>query len=82
MSVIPADVHQQLNQLLHGLQAPDNVLRTQAEENLNTQWVSLRPEILLMGLVEHLQGAEDPAVRAYPVIHAAVTANVIVGILC
>ena len=65
MSVLPPDVHAALNQLLHGLQSADNVTRSTAEENLNNEWVVARPEVLLMGLVEHLQGAEDPAVRHF-----------------
>ncbi|KAF2433836.1 ARM repeat-containing protein [Tothia fuscella] len=68
MSVLPADVHSALNQLLHGLQSPDNVIRTQAEETLNSQWVQPRPDVLLMGLVEHLQAAEDPATRAFAAV--------------
>jgi hypothetical protein len=65
MSVLPPDVHQALNQLLHGLQSADNVLRTEAEARLNSDWTLPRPDVLLMGLVEQIQGAEDPAVRPH-----------------
>jgi importin-5 len=63
MSLLPPEVHAALGQLLKGLQAADNVERTQAEEQLNTEWVTNRPEILLMGLSEQIQGQEDPSVR-------------------
>ena len=62
MSVLPAELHQELTQLLHGLQSPDNVSRTQAEETLEGQWVLPRSDVLLMGLVEQIYGAEDIAV--------------------
>ncbi|KAF2399956.1 importin subunit beta-3 [Trichodelitschia bisporula] len=64
MSVLPPEVHAALAQLLQGLQAPDNVLRTQAEEQLNVDWIQPRPEVLLMGLVEQIQGADD-ATRSF-----------------
>jgi importin-5 len=59
MSILPAEVHQALNQLLIGLQSPDNIIRTQAEETLNNEWVTPRPEVLLMALAEQIIGAED-----------------------
>jgi len=61
--MLPPDVHAALSQLLVGLQSADNVVRTQAEEQLNAEWVQPRPDVLLMGLLEQIQGAEDPAVR-------------------
>jgi hypothetical protein len=63
MSVLPPEVHQALGQLLLGLQSPDNVLRTQAESQLNDEWSQSRPDVLMMGLSEQIEGAEDPAVR-------------------
>lgn len=62
MSQLPPEVHQELGQLLQGLQSPDNVLRTQAEARLNDDWTLPRPEVLLMGLSEQIEGAQDPAV--------------------
>lgn len=62
MSILPPEVHSALNELLIGLQAADNVARTLAEERLNTEWVQGRPDVLLMGLVEQMIGAEDPTV--------------------
>jgi hypothetical protein len=62
MSVLPADVHAALEQLLQGLQSTDNTLRTAAENNLNTEWVNQRPDVLLMGLVEQLGGSTDDGV--------------------
>jgi hypothetical protein len=64
MSVLPPEVHTALTQLLTGLQSPDNVLRTQAEEQLTTEWVQGRPDILLMALVEQIIGADEVGVSS------------------
>jgi hypothetical protein len=71
MSQLPPEVHQELGQLLQGLQSPDNVLRTQAEARLNDDWTLPRPEVLLMGLSEQIEGAEDPAVCTSCHLHRA-----------
>lgn len=63
MSVLPADVHGALTQLILALQAKDNLVRSHAEESLNDDWVVARPDMLLMGLVEQLRGSEDITVR-------------------
>jgi hypothetical protein len=63
MSVLPAEVQGALTQLLQVLQSADNTLRSQAEEQLNNDWTPNRPEVLLMGLAEQLQVAENPSVR-------------------
>lgn len=44
--------------------SPDNNLRSQAETQLNDEWVAKRPDILLMGLVEQVRGSEDSQVGA------------------
>lgn len=64
MSLLPPEVHSALNNLLQGLQSGDNTVRSQAEEQLNTEWAQARPDVLLMGLVEQLQGSDNPSVRA------------------
>ncbi len=63
MSVLPAQVHAALSQLLQALSSADNNARSQAEEQLNTEWVAGRSGVLLMGLVEQIQGSEEPSVR-------------------
>jgi hypothetical protein len=63
MTTLPADAHQQLSQLLQGLQSSDNDLRTQAEEALNNDWVARRPEMLLMGLAELTKNSQELLVR-------------------
>ena len=63
MSLLPAEVHGALAQLLQALSSGDNQIRSQAEEQLNNDWVQARPEMLLMGLVEQIQRAEEPSVR-------------------
>ena len=62
MSVLPGEVHAALGQLLIGLQSSDNVVRTQAETQLQDEWQNPRPEILLMALAEQIIGAEDVGV--------------------
>lgn len=62
MSVLPPEVHAALATLLQGLQSTDNTVRTQAEERLNTEWVAQRPDMLLMGLAEQMQGSQDEGV--------------------
>jgi len=61
-ALLPPEVHQALNQLLHGLQSADNILRTEAESRLSDEWVTPRPDVLLIGLSEQIQGAEDTQV--------------------
>ncbi|KFA65338.1 hypothetical protein S40285_07161 [Stachybotrys chlorohalonatus IBT 40285] len=68
MSVLPADVHAQLTQLLQALQSPDNAVRSQAEEHLAVNWTASRPEVLLMGLAEQVQGAESNAIRSFAAV--------------
>lgn len=68
MSILPADVHAELTQLLQALQSADNNTRAQAEEHLQNNWTNNRPEILLMGLAEQVQAAsETPVCRAFPI---------------
>ena len=62
MSVLPQEVHTALSQLLLALSSADNIVRSQAEEQLNNEWVQGRPDVLLMGLAEQIQGAEDAGV--------------------
>lgn len=66
MSVLPAEVQGALSQLLQALASPDNSLRSQAEEQLNNDWTTNQPDMLLMGLVEQLQASEDASVGATP----------------
>ncbi|KAI5460274.1 armadillo-type protein [Mariannaea sp. PMI_226] len=59
MSMLPPDVHAELTQLLQALQSPDNSIRSQAEDHLQTNWTSSRPEVLLMGLAEQISAASN-----------------------
>lgn len=63
-SVLPPEVHTALSQLLQGLQSNDNTVRSQAEEQLNTEWVQQRPDVLMMGLVEQILGSQDDGVSS------------------
>lgn len=62
MSVLPADLHSQLQQLLDALQSADNNVRSQAEEHLASNWTATKPDLLLMGLVEQIHGSNDATV--------------------
>lgn len=62
MSFLPAEVNAQLAQLLQQLQSPDNTARSQAEELLQNQWTSQRPDWLLMGLAEQVGSSSDSSV--------------------
>lgn len=63
MSILPAEAQGALTQLLQALSSPDNSLRAQAEDQLNNDWTTNRPDVLLMGLVEQMQAAADSSVR-------------------
>lgn len=63
MSVLPPDLFSALSQLLQALASPDNAIRSQAEEQLNNEWVIARPDVLLMGLVENIHSDPSPIVR-------------------
>lgn len=72
MSVLPPDVHAELAQLLDALQSSDNNVRSQAEQHLGDSWTQQKPDMLLMGLVEQIQGSNDPTVGGInPIIRSA-----------
>ena len=62
MSVVGAEVHNALGPLLSALSSSDNAIRSQAEDQLNNDWVAQRPEVLLMGLVEQMQDSQTETV--------------------
>ncbi|KAI9685217.1 MAG: hypothetical protein M1820_010831 [Bogoriella megaspora] len=68
MSVLPAGVLDNLRALLRELQAPDNVVRTGAEDKLNKTWVAEQPEVLMMGLAELIQGEPEAGERSYAAV--------------
>ncbi|KAF9892724.1 hypothetical protein FE257_001126 [Aspergillus nanangensis] len=68
MSLLPPEVHSALSQLLSALTTPDNNIRTQAEEQLNNDWIQGRPDVLLMGLAEQIQGAEEVVTRTFAAV--------------
>lgn len=68
MSMLPPEITAELGQLIVGLQSPNNDLRAQAEEVLANNWTNTRPEVLLMGLAEHIAGSQQNDVRAYSAV--------------
>jgi importin-5 len=63
MSMLPADVQGALTHLLQNLQSGDNAVRSGAENELNNEWFTNRPDVLLMGLAEQIQSGQDIQVR-------------------
>ncbi|KAI1175298.1 armadillo-type protein [Nemania sp. FL0916] len=68
MSVLPPEVSAELTQLLQALQSPDNSIRSQAEDHLQTNWTATRPEMLLMGLAEQTAGAPESSLRSFAAV--------------
>lgn len=66
--MLPPEITAELGQLIQGLQSPDNTLRAQAEEALANNWTNTRPEVLLMGLAEHIAGSQDSQVRSFAAV--------------
>ena len=63
MSLLPPEAHERLTRLLQALSSSDNNVRSQGEDELNNDWLQARPDVLLMGLVEQIEGATEPSVR-------------------
>ena len=68
MSVLSADAHNELDQLLEALQSTDNSVRSRAEEHLTNNWTIPKPEMLLVGLVEQMQTSNNPSTRSFAAI--------------
>lgn len=66
--MLPPEITAELGQLIVGLQSPNNDIRTQAEELLANNWTNTRPEVLLMGLAEHIAGSPDANVRSFAAV--------------
>ena len=65
MSLLPAEVQGALQQLLQALSSTDNTVRSQAEDQLNNDWTANRADVLLMGLAEQIQNAQDTQVTQH-----------------
>lgn len=68
MSMLPPEITNELGQLIQGLQSPNNEVRSQAEDALATNWTNTRPEVLLMGLAEHIAGSPQTQVRSFAAV--------------
>lgn len=66
--MLPAEITAELGQLIQGLQSANNDIRSQAEEALASNWTNTRPEVLLMGLAEHIAGSPDTQVRSFAAV--------------
>lgn len=62
MSLLTSEVHVALSELLHGLLSSDNTQRSVAEERLTSDWLAVQPDVLLVGLVEHIQESGEASV--------------------
>ncbi|KAI1100067.1 ARM repeat-containing protein [Jackrogersella minutella] len=68
MSVLPAETHAELTQLLQALQSADNSIRSQAEGHLQTNWTNTRPDVLLMGLAEQIASPNETSIRSFAAV--------------
>ncbi|KAF1973540.1 importin subunit beta-3 [Bimuria novae-zelandiae CBS 107.79] len=68
MATLSENIHAALTNLLRGLQSPDNVERTAAEQQLNEEWFSQSPETLMMGLSEQIDFAPDSTTRTFAAV--------------
>lgn len=66
MSALPAEVHAALSQLLPALQSSDNPTRSQAEDQLNNEWLAKQPQFLLIGLAEQSKASQSAQVCSTP----------------
>ncbi len=82
MSLLPAEVQGALQQLLQALSSTDNTIRSQAEEQLNSDWTANRADVLLMGLAEQIQNAQDTQVGHYPEVGGAEALISLVAVFC
>ncbi|KAI9833848.1 MAG: hypothetical protein M1826_006371 [Phylliscum demangeonii] len=64
----PSEVYPAVAQLLQALASSDNHIRGRAEEQLTQEWVQKRPEMLLMALIEQIQGASEPSMRSFAAV--------------
>ncbi|KAK9729082.1 importin subunit beta-3 [Basidiobolus ranarum] len=66
-SVTP-DVISQLVELLKSLVSNDNMLRSHAEDHLNTFWAVQQPDMLLQALVQLIRTSEDVHLRSFSAV--------------
>ncbi|RMD40209.1 hypothetical protein DV735_g4926, partial [Chaetothyriales sp. CBS 134920] len=68
MSLLSAEAQAALTQLLQALQSTDNLVRSQAEDNLNNVWFAERADWLLVGLAEQIQSAPETQTRSFAAV--------------
>lgn len=66
--MLPAEVTAELTQLLQALQSADNTTRSQAEEHLQSNWTTPRPDVLLMGLAEQIGSQASNVTRSFAAV--------------
>ncbi|KAG2182508.1 hypothetical protein INT43_007439 [Umbelopsis isabellina] len=64
-NLIPSEALAQLSTLLVSLPSADNDVRTQAEAQLNDQWIAQQPDVLLLGLAQLASASGEDHVRAF-----------------
>ncbi|CAB4421390.1 unnamed protein product [Rhizophagus irregularis] len=64
-SLVPSDVVSQLNQVLSSLVSNNNDLRSSAERQLNEQWITQQPELLLLSLAQLGRAHEETHGRSF-----------------
>ncbi|ORY01320.1 ARM repeat-containing protein [Basidiobolus meristosporus CBS 931.73] len=66
-SVSP-DIISQLVELLKSLVSNDNMLRSHAEDHLNTFWATQQPDMLLQALVQLIRTSDDVHLRSFSAV--------------
>jgi len=64
-NLIPAEALAQLSSLLVSLPSADNEIRTQAETQLNDQWIGQQPDLLLLGLAQLASSSTEDHIRSF-----------------
>ncbi|KZT52559.1 ARM repeat-containing protein [Calocera cornea HHB12733] len=68
MANISPDLLSALSEVLAKLQSADNQVRSQAETEFNTQWLSQQPEQTMLGMAETCRAHPSPELRGFAAV--------------
>ncbi|KAK9467540.1 armadillo-type protein [Lipomyces arxii] len=68
MSSLPAEATAALLSLLQSLTSADNNIRANAENSLNTEWISQQLDMLMLGLAEQTLMSQDQTLRSFAAV--------------
>ncbi|KAK9764648.1 importin subunit beta-3 [Basidiobolus ranarum] len=67
-TTVTPEVISQLVELLKSLISTDNMLRSHAEDHLNTFWAAQQPDVFLQALVQLIRTSEDVHLRSFSAV--------------